>query len=906
MKSCKISIILPVYNTSEYLDCCIKSLLSQTLEDIEIIAVNDGSTDNSFEILRKYQAENSGRLYVYNTENQGVSHARNFAVEKSCGEYLWFVDSDDYIEPDACEKLYTKAIDDGNDLVLFSRYDVDGETEEKTQNKTFHFNQSFKMADKSYELVKLSPFPWNKLVKRELFAKTHFPEGIRFEDLPVAFILAVNAKSIGVINDYFYDYRQRVGFLSKFNESTLDIVNAVDYMKSELESQGLYDCFKTEIEYVTVRHFLYRFEQLLTVNDKDCLELKKKLVNTLFDYLEKNYPNMAENPYLAYNLPDRIYQLKDFYFSKQALLDYIDKCQELSADEQEQLNRELTQKYEIIKEKVSKPFSEIKKNNEDASQRFKAAQNGELTNNAFFISSCAKSISPSMLSLMLELKNESSITLYCKKKHKDIDELLSSYGINATIINKKEDDYINALAKSKYVVADCPLDYYFTKADGQIYINNLADKPTVRLIAKNESKNDFSFMQKSLLTADCTIYSSEQGRADFEHKYRVEQLGVKSVENYHPFADEAIKVNIKNEISSVGKKLILIAPQHRYIEEKSAYRFFRKYMSYLYLLDKELDDSCDAYIYTGDYPYNVDLSIFSHIKKMPSNYSLYDFAKASDIVITDYHPILSCCSSNKIVRLFADEKRYVDDQLLDITNGNYISFTNPILLAEYINDYRPIGNGEISHRENTKTIIEKIKSGNTNSNKDEDATTLWYLGGKLTPARIRRFKAVARENDYKKFWLAFDEENAQDYKDELLDLFRGWNYIPMRFDNSSCFSDKIVSTICSKGKPPFASKKKLEKMKSDEWKKYFGDIKFDEITLISVGKIEQNLLFLGAAPAINYSFNWFSIDKYNNKKPFKAKVDYICTELESAQSVELPDEMKQLKVVKNLNTVDSL
>ena len=153
MTACKVSIIVPVYNTSEYLKNCIDSLLAQTLNEIEIIAVNDGSTDNSFQILKEYQALHPNKVYVYNTENKGVSHARNFGVTKSSGQYLWFVDSDDCVEPNACEELYNKATKDDNDLVLFSRYDVNAESGEKIGNLTAHYNQNFKVSEKPYELL---------------------------------------------------------------------------------------------------------------------------------------------------------------------------------------------------------------------------------------------------------------------------------------------------------------------------------------------------------------------------------------------------------------------------------------------------------------------------------------------------------------------------------------------------------------------------------------------------------------------------------------------------------------------------------------------------------------------------------------------------------------------------------
>ena len=108
--------------------------------------------------------------------------------------------------------------------------------------------------------MKLSPFPWNKFIKKELFEGIEFPDKIRFEDLPVSFILATKAKSIGVINDFFYNYSVQVGFLSKFTESTIDISKAIDFLINNLKERDCFDLYKNEIEYITVRHFFYRFE----------------------------------------------------------------------------------------------------------------------------------------------------------------------------------------------------------------------------------------------------------------------------------------------------------------------------------------------------------------------------------------------------------------------------------------------------------------------------------------------------------------------------------------------------------------------------------------------------------------------------------------------------------------------
>ena len=114
----KISIIVPVYNVEKYLKECLDSLINQTLEDIEIICINDGSTDNSLAILEEYQKKDS-RIKVFSQRNQGVSAARNLGIEKATGEYLTFLDSDDRLELNTCEILYKETIAKNSDFLFF-------------------------------------------------------------------------------------------------------------------------------------------------------------------------------------------------------------------------------------------------------------------------------------------------------------------------------------------------------------------------------------------------------------------------------------------------------------------------------------------------------------------------------------------------------------------------------------------------------------------------------------------------------------------------------------------------------------------------------------------------------------------------------------------------------------------
>ena len=115
----KVSVIIPVYNTEKYLKKCLDSIVAQTLQDIEILCIDDGSTDSSLEILWEY-ARKDARFKIYqNLENKGLSYTRNVGMDHACGEYIQFVDSDDWIEPDTMERLYTTANDNQLDLLKY-------------------------------------------------------------------------------------------------------------------------------------------------------------------------------------------------------------------------------------------------------------------------------------------------------------------------------------------------------------------------------------------------------------------------------------------------------------------------------------------------------------------------------------------------------------------------------------------------------------------------------------------------------------------------------------------------------------------------------------------------------------------------------------------------------------------
>ena len=251
----KISIIVPVYNTAKYLDKCIQTLIKQTLEDIEIIFINDGSEDGSAEILKNY-AKNDKRISILNQNHKRQGAARNYGLSIAQGEYIGFVDSDDWVELDMFEKLYYQAKETDSDIVMCSMNTFEDGTNKiivNTYNTLDIFNQkffenSFTPQDTLNFIFNISVSPCNKIYRKSLIVKNNikFPENIYFEDNAFLFKSWLNAKKISLLNQKLYQYRKSTASTTKSDKNKLDIFKTLDLTKNILEENNYYNRLKTD------------------------------------------------------------------------------------------------------------------------------------------------------------------------------------------------------------------------------------------------------------------------------------------------------------------------------------------------------------------------------------------------------------------------------------------------------------------------------------------------------------------------------------------------------------------------------------------------------------------------------------------------------------------------------------
>ena len=205
------SVIVPVYNVEQYLDKCLASILGQTYKDFECIVVDDGSPDNSSAIIDKYVKQDQ-RFKVIHQQNMGLSAARNAGLDIAKGDYIAFIDSDDYIADDYLEKFALKIASTDADIVICGFINVF-----KDYQKTVCFEAPSTEVIKQNILADIWPsFPWNKCYKKYLFENIRFPVGKIFEDLLTIPELCLRAKTIVCIPDNLYYYnRQNMNSITK-------------------------------------------------------------------------------------------------------------------------------------------------------------------------------------------------------------------------------------------------------------------------------------------------------------------------------------------------------------------------------------------------------------------------------------------------------------------------------------------------------------------------------------------------------------------------------------------------------------------------------------------------------------------------------------------------------------------
>ena len=284
----EISIIVPIYNSEKYLKKCIDSLINQTMKNIEIILINDGSTDNSEKIIKEYKDE---RIKYFKNKNQGIGKTRNFGIKKSSGKYLMFIDSDDYISNNCCEMFYNNIIKNKTDMVVSNFYkDRQGIIE---KIKLEDFLPSSIKENKDLLLI-INPGPCNKLFRKSIIIDNniYFEEEHKYEDMPFVMKYIKYARKISKLDMYLSYYCIHSNSETTIRDKRVfDVLKQLKIVRKEFEQEKY---LKENLNIFTVDLITnYTIQQRYQKDSK----IRNEFINQSFDFMRSNIPNYKNKKY---------------------------------------------------------------------------------------------------------------------------------------------------------------------------------------------------------------------------------------------------------------------------------------------------------------------------------------------------------------------------------------------------------------------------------------------------------------------------------------------------------------------------------------------------------------------------------------------------------------------------------
>ena len=299
MKQNKISVIIPCYNVQDYLAQCLDSVLSQTLKSIEIICINDGSTDDTLKILNKYTQKDK-RIKVISRSNKGLGATRNEGVHLANGKYLFFLDSDDWIDKTCLEKLYQKSEEDNANVCIYGCILFDEELN-KYQKSCYYDTSMYQNRISTpcdYKQITDCVFTRFesvlKLYNKDFFITNnlYFSEGVWFEDVVSHIKVMLLAKHISFVDENLYFYRQRKGGITKTtnNKKIFDAFVYFDSVMKFLKNKNLFDNLKPQYQNFIISQYQWHLGRLNG-------QLKKRFKSQMNEFLKKNKLKLSERIY---------------------------------------------------------------------------------------------------------------------------------------------------------------------------------------------------------------------------------------------------------------------------------------------------------------------------------------------------------------------------------------------------------------------------------------------------------------------------------------------------------------------------------------------------------------------------------------------------------------------------------
>ncbi|MDD6777121.1 MAG: glycosyltransferase [Methanobacteriaceae archaeon] len=342
-----VSVIIPIFNVENYLKKCLKSIINQTLKDIEIICINDGSSDSSLNILNDF-ASSDERIIVLSQKNHGPAKSRNEGLKIAKGKYIFFVDSDDYIQDYTLEKLYENAKNNDSDIVMFKMSEFIRE-DELLQTNRFNLDEVFEDTDFNnftFTYKDIKPYVLNnsfsacsKFYKKSFldsYDDFTFPENLIFEDVPFHVKSLIRSSKISFVSDYLYNYRvSNSNSIMHSDKNRNDIFKICNLVENDLKNEDCFEEFEREFSELKTNQI---YHYAMQAKSEDYLKTAKEEISKLD--LDK--------------LSNRLFSKANVILECEDIADFIVKKYELEISELKSANEIIIEKNKKLKQKNAK------------------------------------------------------------------------------------------------------------------------------------------------------------------------------------------------------------------------------------------------------------------------------------------------------------------------------------------------------------------------------------------------------------------------------------------------------------------------------------------------------------------------------------------------------------------------
>ncbi len=669
MAELKVSIVVPVYNVEPHIKHCLETLVHQTLDGIEIIVVNDGSPDNSQSIIDEYAAKYPNLIFPYIKENGGLSDARNYGMKYARGEYIGFVDSDDFVEETMFEKLYTKAAEDDADIVVCGYNAID---EIKRVIKRLqmgnreHFGKS--LFDNPKLLYINAPYAWNKLFRRKMLEEYQikFPKGLIFEDIATTYPAFLCANKISKVDEALYHYylKREGSITGTYSRKFAQVLDSLSHMNDFYKNQKRFVSFFNVLLFINLKHIINRFVEFSLYSDR---EFQLQFLNDGFRHLNHYFPGWKNyQHFFTLHYKNRNKKL----LTSMNYWKFVIYCPNWILLLAHRFMHELPSRVRSLRKKTNNMLQ--LKTHFRHLYTFYYKHANVRKNVVLFESFHGRTLSDSPFYMMKQLAQEKKYTIFFTTNNLETHrQFVKENKLDITLVPLHSLKYQKLLASAKYLINNVSFPPYFIKKPDQIYLNTWHGTP-LKTLGKNMRKgiSDMHNIQHNFLQSDYLLFPNKFTMDCMMRDYNLEDLYTgKALLAGYPrnaaFFEDAM--SLRKQLHLENKTVFAYMPTWR--GEKSsklstaAYK--KRIGQMLAALDSRLYD--DQILFVNLHPLlqnAVRLQDFKHIRAFPSYIDNYAFLNCCDALITDYSSVFFdfAITGKPVVLFMYDYEEYMSNR----------------------------------------------------------------------------------------------------------------------------------------------------------------------------------------------------------------------------------------------------